>query len=99
MINTILGYASSSVVIAAVCYVAGGLTWQKLIDKVTGVPSTFRTAMSALEVKAKADVNAAIADVVGKFTPAATKVAAAPVATVAPVAPAPVAPAVEPPKA
>ena len=82
MLNTVLAYASSTTVLCAVSFVAGGYLWPKLIDKIQGVPAGFRAAMNTVEAKAKADVNAAIADVFGKIVP---------VAPVAPAAPAPAA--------
>lgn len=79
MLNTFLDYATSTVVLCAAAFVAGGFLWPKLVDKLEGVPSGFRSAMNTVEAKAKADVQAAIADVFAKITPA-------PVAKVAPVA-------------
>lgn len=89
MLSTVFAYASSTSVLCAVSFVAGGYLWPKVVDKLEGVPAGFRTAMNNVEAKAKADVSAAIAEVFGKLAPAPV----APAAPAAPVAPAPAAPA------
>lgn len=83
MLNTLMEYATSTIVLCAVSFVAGGILWPKVKDKLTGVPSGFRAAMNTVEAKAKADVQAAVADVFAKINPA-------PAAPPAPPAPAPV---------
>lgn len=81
MLSTVLTYATSTSVLCAVAFVAGGYLWPKLVDKLEGVPAGFRTAMDSVEAKAKADVQAAIADVFGKLTPAAPAAPVAPAKT------------------
>jgi hypothetical protein len=79
MLNTVFEYATSTGVLCAASFVAGGLLWPKLKDKVAGVPTGFRTAMDNVEARAKADVQAAISDVFGKLAPAAPVPPPAPV--------------------
>jgi hypothetical protein len=89
MLSTLMEYATSTVVLCAVSFVAGGILWPKLKDKVAGVPAGFRSAMDNLEARAKADVQAAVADVFNKLSPAPV-VQVAPTAVQAPpAAPAP----------
>jgi hypothetical protein len=85
--ETILAYATNTVVLCVACLVAGVVFSQKIKDYISGAPAGFRSAMNSIETKAKADAQAAVADVFAKIAPAPEK----------PVAPA--APAVEPPKA
>ncbi len=85
--QSFLAYATNTVVLCVASLVAGVVFGQKIKDYISGVPSGFRTAMKSVETKAKADAQAAIADVFAKITPAAAKPAA------------PAAPAAEPPKA
>jgi hypothetical protein len=70
MFTTFLEYATSTVVLCAVSFVAGGLLWPTVKDKIAGVPAGFRANMNTLEAKAKADVHKAIADVFAKINPA-----------------------------
>lgn len=83
--ETLLTYLTSTTVLCAVSFVAGGYLWPKVVDKITGVPAGFRSAMNSVETKAKADVQGAIADVVSKYSPVKAPVApAAPVVAAAP---------------
>jgi hypothetical protein len=99
--DTVLSYLSNAFVAGAIGVVLGMVFGQKIKDFVTGVPSDFRSAMTNLEAKAKADVKAALADVFAKINPVAVKAPAPPAP--APPAPAPavvvaaVAPPVAPP--
>lgn len=68
--ETILAYATSTTVLCAVAFVAGGILWPKIKDTATGVPAGFRTAMNSVEDKAKAELRTAVADVFAKFNPA-----------------------------
>lgn len=88
--ETLLAYATNTAVVGVAGLVVGVIFSQRIKDYLSGVPTGFRTAMTAVEAKAKADAQAAIADVFARFTPSPVK----------PVAPAtPVAPPAEPPKA
>lgn len=92
MFATLLGYLDSAMISGAICLVAGVIFSQKIKDFITGVPAGFRSAMTSVEAKAKADVQSAIADVFSKLTPVATKAPAPPPAPVVQAAPAPDAP-------
>jgi hypothetical protein len=83
MFTTVLAYASNTVVVAAIALVVGVVFSQKIKDFFTGVPSELRAAMSAVEAKTKADLQAATGDVLSKLPTGVAKV----VAPVAPVAP------------
>lgn len=91
MIDAVTAYLVNPLIAAVIGLVLGTLFSQKIKDFISGVPSEFRSAMSSVEAKAKADVSAATADVFAKFVPASLKPAA-------PATPA-VAPVVEPPHA
>ena len=88
MLSTVIDYASSTLVLCAVSFVAGGILWPKVKGFVLQEPAALRPTLSALEGKIKNDLRTASADVISRYVPAATK---------APVPPA--APAAEPPKA
>lgn len=91
MVDAVTAYLVNPFIAAAIGVVLGIVFGQKIKDFVTGVPSEFRSAMSSVETKAKADVSAAVADVFAKIVPATAK-PVAPVAPAAPAAPTPEAP-------
>jgi len=86
MFNTFFAYFANPLIAGCVGVVVGTLLSTKIKDFVTGVPKDFRSAMSSVEAKAKADVKAATADVFAKIVPTPVK----PAAPVAPVVVAPV---------
>lgn len=88
MFDTVLAYATSTSVLCALTFAATLVFSTKIKDFLAGTPAEARAAATALEAKVKADLAAAKADVLAKYTPSALKpVVAVPVAPPAPVAP------------
>ena len=85
--SSILAYVDLTLAGYVAVFVATLVFSQKIKDYFTGVPSELRTGISSLETKAKADLKAAAASVIAKYTPAPAPAPAAP-APVAPVPPA-----------
>jgi uncharacterized membrane protein len=84
MVNAVTAYVTNPVIAGVIGIVLGTMFGTRIKDFITGVPSEFRSAMSAVESKAKADVKAATADVFSKLVPApAAPVKAAPPAPAA----------------
>lgn len=92
MFATAMSYIENAFVTGAIGLVCGILFGQKIKDWLSGVPADFRTAMQNVEVKAKADVSAAVADVFARINPVAVKPPVAPAPAPAPVVATPVAP-------
>lgn len=67
---TFFAYFDVGIVINVAIFVATLVFSQKIKDFFAGVPNGFRSAMTGVEAKAKADIQAAIADVFSKITPA-----------------------------
>jgi hypothetical protein len=90
--QTVLAYLTNTIVVGAICLVAGVILSQKIKDYITGAPAGFRSAMNNVEAHAKVELQVAMADVFAKFTPAVTKPVTATV-TPAPITPVAAAPA------
>lgn len=87
--DTLLAYATNTVVVGAVCLVLGVVFGQKIKDYIVGTPSELRSVMSTLEANTKAEVKAATADVFSKLLPTSVKPAVPAPAPAPVVAPAP----------
>lgn len=92
--ETVLAYASNTVVLCAITCVVSVLFAQKIKDWFAGIDGNTRSALTSLEGVVKSKLDTAKADVLNSIVP--VKPPVVPAVAAAPVAPAPVAPAPAP---